>query len=111
MPSNVNYRANINAAKVLECTHIIATTATGSLKEEIKPGDLVILDSFIDRTKSRVSTFYDGSEVSGVGVCHIPMSPAFDERTRQVIIETAKELCIDVHPTGVAVSIEGDFFP
>lgn len=70
-PSNVNYRANIHALKVLECTHVIATTATGSLKAEIKPGDIVILDDFIDRTKSRVCTFYDGSETSGVGVSRI----------------------------------------
>lgn len=47
-PTNVNYRANIWALKHLGCTHIIASSATGSLKEEIKPGDLVILDSFID---------------------------------------------------------------
>lgn len=70
-PSNVNYRANIHALKVLECTHVIATTATGSLKAEIKPGDIVILDDFIDRTKNRVCTFYDGSETSGVGVSRL----------------------------------------
>jgi len=109
-PSNVNYRANIHALKVLDVTHVIATTATGSLKAEIKPGDIVILDDFIDRTKTRVCTFYDGSETSGVGVCHIPMSPAFDERTRQVIIETAKEIGVDVHDKGTAVSIEGPRF-
>lgn len=68
-PSNVNYRANIHALMVLDVTHVIATTATGSLKSEIQPGNIVILDDFIDRTKSRVSTFYDGSETSaGVGV-------------------------------------------
>lgn len=67
-PSNVNYRANIHALKVLDVTHVIATTATGSLKAEIKPGNIVILDDFIDRTKTRVCTFYDGSETSGVGV-------------------------------------------
>lgn len=49
MPSNVNYRANIWALKEAGCTHIIATTATGSLQEHITPGDLVLLDNFIDR--------------------------------------------------------------
>ncbi|KAG5680850.1 hypothetical protein PVAND_010331 [Polypedilum vanderplanki] len=109
MPTNVNYRANISALKILECTHIIATTATGSLKEEISPGSIVIVDDFIDRTKSRIYTFYDGSQ-HALGVCHIPMSPAFDERTRNVIIETAKELGIQVFPKGTVVCIEGPRF-
>jgi 5'-methylthioadenosine phosphorylase len=109
-PSNVNYRANIHALKILDCTHVIATTATGSLKQEVAPGDIVILNDFIDRTKTRVCTFYDGSETAATGVCHIPMSPAFDERTRQVVIETAKEIGVDVHPKGTAVSIEGPRF-
>lgn len=82
----------------------------GSLKSEIAPGSIVILDDFIDRTKSRVYTFYDGSETSDVGVCHLPLYPAFDERTRQVIIETAKELGIEVFDKGTAVCIEGPRF-
>lgn len=109
-PSKVNYRANIHGLKMLECTHVIATTATGSLKAEIKPGDIVILDDFIDRTKSRVITFYDGEEGSPVGVCHLPMSPAFCEKLRGVIVTTAKEVGVDVHPSGTAVSIEGPRF-
>jgi 5'-methylthioadenosine phosphorylase len=110
MPSNVNYRANISALKLLNCTHILASTATGSLKAEIAPGSIVILDDFVDRTKNRVYTFHDGSEVSEVGVCHMPMSPCFDERTRQVIIDTAKELGIEVFKKGTAVCIEGPRF-
>lgn len=49
MPSSVNYRANISALKEEGCTHILATTACGSLQEHIAPGDIVILDQFIDR--------------------------------------------------------------
>ena len=49
MPSYVNYRANVWALKQEDCTHVIATTACGSLKEEISPGDIVVLDQFIDR--------------------------------------------------------------
>lgn len=49
MPTNVNYRANIWALKAEGCTHVLATTACGSLREEIQPGDIVILDQFIDR--------------------------------------------------------------
>ena len=85
-------------------------TSTGSLKQEVAPGDIVILNDFIDRTKTRICTFYDGSETAATGVCHIPMSPAFDERTRQVVISTAKEIGVDVHPNGCAVSIEGPRF-
>lgn len=92
MPSNVNYRANIWALKNVGCTHIIVSTATGSLAEEIQPGDIVILDNFIDRTTKRNQTFYDGRELSPFGVCHLPMEPAFCEKTRDVIIQTACDL-------------------
>lgn len=92
MPSNVNYRANIWALKNVGCTHVIVSTATGSLQEEIKPGDIVIIDNFIDRTTKRNQTFYDGRELSPFGVCHLPMEPAFCERSRDVIIQTACDL-------------------
>lgn len=81
----------------------------GSLKQEIAPGSIVILNDAIDRTKGRVSTFYDGSDLCP-GVCHLPMSPLMDERTRQVIIETATELGIEVFKEGTAVCIEGPRF-
>lgn len=92
MPSNINYRANIWALKNVGCTHVIASTATGSLQENIKPGDIVIIDNFIDRTTKRIQTFYDGKELSPFGVCHLPMEPAFCEKTRDVIIQTACDL-------------------
>lgn len=109
MPSNVNYRANIWALKSLGCTHLIVSTATGSLKENIHPGDIVIPDNFIDRTTKRAQTFYDGNELL-VGVCHMPMEPAFCTRTREALIETAKELGIGVHEKGTVVTIEGPRF-
>ncbi|XP_058832570.1 S-methyl-5'-thioadenosine phosphorylase [Topomyia yanbarensis] len=109
MPSNVNYRANIWAMKSLGCTHLIVSTATGSLQEKICPGDIVIPDNFIDRTTKRTQTFYDGNELL-VGVCHIPMEPAFCSRTREILIETAKELGIGVHDKGTVVTIEGPRF-
>ncbi|XP_055535429.1 S-methyl-5'-thioadenosine phosphorylase [Wyeomyia smithii] len=109
MPSNVNYRANIWALKSLGCTHLIVSTATGSLQENIHPGDIVIPDNFIDRTTKRAQTFFDGNELL-VGVCHITMEPAFCTRTREVLIETAKELGIGVHQKGTVVTIEGPRF-
>lgn len=130
MPSNVNYRANIWALKELGCTHIIASTATGSLRKCIKPGDFVIPNSFIDRynrfflnlnsvlifafifrTSGRKQTFYDGEPNHPRGVCHLPMEPAFSDRLRQLIIKTAEEIGLkNVHPNGNVVTIEGPRF-
>jgi 5'-methylthioadenosine phosphorylase len=110
MPSNVNYRANIWALKEVGCTHCIVSTATGSLQEHIAPGELVIIDNFIDRTTKRQQTFYEGMSNTMVGVCHLPMEPAFCERTRQVLIDTAKELGIHAFEKGTIVTIEGPRF-
>lgn len=109
-PTNINYRANIFALKTVGCTHVIVSTATGSLQEHIAPGQLVIPDNFIDRTSKRSQTFYDGNELSPIGVCHLPMEPAFCPKTRQILINTAKELGIDVHEKGTIVTIEGPRF-
>jgi len=109
-PSNVNYRANIWALKSVGCTHVVVSCACGSLKEEIPPGNFVIIDSFIDRTHKRIQTFFDGSSLSPDGVCHIPMEPAFCNRTRKILYETAKGLGFPVHETGTAMCIEGPRF-
>ncbi|RJQ52353.1 MAG: S-methyl-5'-thioadenosine phosphorylase, partial [Desulfobacteraceae bacterium] len=61
-PSGVNYRANIHALKEAGATHILATTACGSLRQEIGRGDLVILDQFIDFTRHRKTTFFESFE-------------------------------------------------
>ncbi|KAJ8936608.1 hypothetical protein NQ314_012223 [Rhamnusium bicolor] len=109
MPGNVNYRANIWALKEEGCTHIIASNAVGSLQEHIKPGDVVIIDNFIDRLSSlcRKQTFYDGESGHPVGVCHLPLEPAFCELTRQVIFEVAEKLQIFIHRRGTVICIEG----
>ena len=104
-PSNVNYRANIHAMKELGVTHIIAPTACGSLKEDKKPGELVLLDQFIDRTTKRHQTFYEGHEVM-----HIPMAEPFCESLRQLLYTTAMSLGIPCHKSGTTVTIEGPRF-
>ncbi|CAL8093600.1 unnamed protein product [Orchesella dallaii] len=110
-PTNVNYRANIWALKEAGCTHIIVSTASGSLQEEVKPGDLVFIDTFIDRTNKREQTFYDGKTPGcPKGVLHIPMHDPYSKGLREVLIETAKELSIPFHPTGTVVVIEGPRF-
>ncbi|KAK7588113.1 hypothetical protein V9T40_005358 [Parthenolecanium corni] len=109
-PSKVNYRANIWALKEAGCTHVIVSSACGSLQENIAPGDLVIPDSFIDLTKHRELTFYNNNEPTPKKVVHIPMEPAFCVETRQVLIEAAKKLNINCHEAGTAVVIEGPRF-
>jgi len=104
-PSAVNFRANIWALKELYCTHVLATTACGSLREEIKPGHLVILDQFIDRTTKRASTFYDRDRV-----CHIPMGDPFCPGLRELLVDGARRLGLEHHPRGTVVTIEGPRF-
>jgi len=105
MPSNVNNQANIWALKQQGCTHILASTACGSLKEEIKPGDLVFIDQFIDRTTKRKSTFYENKQV-----CHIPMAEPFCTKLRYLLAETAQELKYPYHKKGTVITIEGPRF-
>ena len=104
-PTKVNNRANLWAIQQLGCTHILATTACGSLREEIKPGHLVILEQFIDRTTKRASTFYDQDRV-----CHIPMGDPFCPKLRELLIDGAGRLGLDHHPRGTVVTIEGPRF-
>jgi 5'-methylthioadenosine phosphorylase len=105
MPSAVNYRANVWALKELGVTHIIATTACGSLREEIEPGHLVFPDQFIDRTRARKSTFHEGDQV-----VHISMANPFCERLRKILIDTAAAEDIPHHSAGTVVTIEGPRF-
>ncbi|KAI5644614.1 phosphorylase superfamily domain-containing protein [Phthorimaea operculella] len=90
--------------------NIVYSTATGSLVEEYKPGDLVILDDFIDRTWGRKCTFYDRTEGGPRGVCHLPMRPAFCEAARQAMYKAAKARGYSVHEKGTAVVIQGPRF-
>jgi len=106
-PSQVNYRANIRALKDQGVTHILATTACGSLREEINRGDFVILDQFIDLTRHRKTTFFDTFEE---GPRHTSMAEPFDSRLRSALLETAAELKLNAHARGTVVTIEGPRF-
>ncbi len=107
-PSGVNNRANIQAIKDLGCTHILATTACGSLKEEINRGDLVFLDQFIDFTRFRKNTFFDSFSPNKPQ--HAPMAEPFDREMRLVFTKVAEKLGINYHPKGTVVTIEGPRF-
>jgi len=105
MPSAINYRANIWAMKEVGVTHIIATSACGSLRAEIEPGHLVFPDQFIDWTRTRKSTFHEGDQV-----VHMAMADPFCERLRSILIETCITEGIIHHPRGTVVTIEGPRF-
>ncbi|XP_023169636.1 purine nucleoside phosphorylase [Drosophila hydei] len=107
MPTNVNYRANIWAMRKLGCTHILVTHTVSSLRESIQSGDIVVPHDFIDNTTKRCQTFYDGAVGSPFGVCHLPMYPAFCDRTRLHLINAARELNLPVHSRGTVLTIEG----
>lgn len=106
-PTQVNNRANIDALKQAGATHILATTACGSLKQEIDRGHFVILDQFIDFTRFRKNTFADSFEA---GAVHTAMAHPFDQALRQNLYESAKSLDLAVHETGCVVTIEGPRF-
>ncbi len=107
-PTEVNNRANIWALKEQGCDYILATTACGSLREEIDRGDLVILDQFIDFTKHRQTTFFEEFEPGEMK--HTVMADPFDSSLRNHLIESAKELKLSIHNKGTAVTIEGPRF-
>ena len=73
-PSNINFRANIDALKQLGITDILSISAVGSLKEELEPGKFVLVDQFIDRTFARLKTFFDSQIVAHVSMAK-PTSP------------------------------------
>ncbi|KAG7200042.1 hypothetical protein KM043_000493 [Ampulex compressa] len=109
-PSAVNYRANIEALRIAGCTHVLASTACGSLTETINRGWLVVPDGFLDRTICRKGTFFDGTSSHYAGVCHVPMEPAFHPRTSEVLFQAAKKHGNEVIKGGTVVTIEGPRF-
>ncbi len=106
-PTQVNYRANIWALKEQGCTHIIATSAVGSLKEEIGRGDFVVLDQFIDFTKHRKFSFFE--DFNG-GPRHVSLAEPFNKEIRKSLINGCKELNLKTHEKGTVVTIEGPRF-
>ena len=104
-PTEVPYRANIHALKSLGVEHIIAVCSVGSFKKEIKPGDLLIPDQLIDRTRGRINSFFGGGIVA-----HIAFAEPFCRELRQVLYQAAQEAGASVHPGGTFVVMEGPAF-
>ena len=112
-PSQVPFRANLFALKQLGCTHIIASGAVGSLREEFKPRDLVIPEQIIDKTHRRVGTFYEHAAV------HVEFAEPFCPVLRRILVEAGKSIgpetagenkAFGVHDRGCYVCMEGPAF-
>ncbi|MCE4600043.1 MAG: S-methyl-5'-thioadenosine phosphorylase [Desulfurococcales archaeon] len=104
-PHMINYRANIWALKSLGVKWIVSVSAVGSLRMDYRPGDFVVPDQFIDMTKSRKYTFFDGPVTA-----HVSMADPFCEDLRKEIVETTRSLGYPVHDKGTYVCIEGPRF-
>lgn len=104
-PSEVPFAANIFALKKLGVHSVISSGAVGALRAEIAPGNLVIVDQFIDKTFKRVNTFF-----GGFGAVHCEMAEPVCGRIRKIIIDTAKNIDIKTHPKGTYVCMEGPQF-
>lgn len=105
-PSIISYRANIFALKSVGVTHIIASGATGSLREEIRPRDLVIPDQLIDRTHRRAGTFFDEPGLVG----HVEFSHPFCPHLRRVLLAASATESVTTHDGGTYVCMEGPAF-
>ena len=104
-PSEINYRANIDALKRAGVTELISVSAVGSLKEELEPGMFVIVDQFIDRTFARKKSFFS----SGL-VAHVSMANPVCNRLGNHIQSTAKNIGIEVVRGGIYIAMEGPQF-
>ncbi len=104
-PTQVPYRANIYALKSLGVTHVIASGAVGSLRDEYHPRELVLVDQVIDRTFRRVPTFFD----QGLAV-HVEFAEPFCPDLRRLLLSAAGDLNATVHPHGTYVCMEGPAF-
>lgn len=105
LPTELNFRANIWGMKKLGVTHIIAVSAVGSMKEEIKPLDIVIPDQFYDHTKGRKSTFFGDGIVAHLSFAN-PVCPALAD----VLFNATKQVGASVHKGGTYLCIEGPQF-
>ncbi len=104
-PHKINYLANLHAFKQLGVEWILGPSACGSLKKNIKPGDFIICDQFIDRTKDRVDTYYHGPKV-----VHLSASDPYCPTLRQLAYKTCRKLNITVHSKGTVVVVNGPRF-
>ncbi|KAB2954436.1 S-methyl-5'-thioadenosine phosphorylase [Heliorestis acidaminivorans] len=106
-PHLINYRANILALKKLGVRQIIATAAVGSLDMKLEAGHLVVVHDFLDFTKVRPTTFFDGGEA---GVVHTDFTYPYCPRLRNVLLEAGRQESLTIHDSAVYVCTEGPRF-
>jgi 5'-methylthioadenosine phosphorylase len=106
-PNMVNYRANISALKKLGIRNILATAAVGSLNPLMHPGHLVFVDQFLDFTKCRQQSFFDGGSA---GVVHTDMTDPYCPSLRGILTRAAQSQALTAHNSGVYVCCEGPRF-
>ena len=104
-PHQVPYRANIWALHALGISRILAFSAMGGLRADYEVGDIVLPDQFLDWTKSRPSTFFDGPKV-----VHTAMADPFCPELREILWEAAQELDLRAHPKGAVLVFDGPRF-
>lgn len=104
-PHKINYQANVWEMKKLGVKIIISPAAVGSLQADIKRGDFVICDDFVDRTKNREDTFFNGPKT-----VHISSADCYCEQLRRLAVNACKKNKITVHPNGTTVIIQGPRF-
>ena len=104
-PSDVPFAANVFAMKKLGVHTVLSSGAVGSLRGEIAPGHLVVVDQFIDKTYKRKSCFF-----ADFGAVHCEMAEPACGRLRQILVDTAKEINVTTHPKGTYVCMEGPQF-
>jgi 5'-methylthioadenosine phosphorylase len=104
-PHKINYRANIYAMKLAGVTEIISVSAVGSLREDIAPGDFVIVDQFVDRTRERDSTFFDGPVVA-----HVSIADPVCGNLRSKLQQACEQESIKTHAKGTYLVMQGPQF-
>ncbi len=105
-PHRVNYRANIYALKLIGARQIVSVSAVGSLRENIHPGEIVVVDQYIDRTRSRLNTFFDGDGI----VAHVSLADPTDAALSTCLAQAAEQSGASVHRGGTYVCMEGPQF-
>ncbi len=104
-PHRINYRANIAAMEQLGVRRILGPCAAGSLQPHIRPGDFVICDQYVDRTRGRADTFYDGPQTT-----HLSMADPYCPTLRQVVLQVGRRMDLPLHDRGTVVVIQGPRF-
>lgn len=104
-PHKINFRANVWAFKALGVKAVISPCAAGSLQKHVKPGDFVLCDQFVDRTRGRADTFFDGPIVS-----HVSPAETYDPTLRKIAADVIAAHGIGLHETGTVVVIQGPRF-